>query len=290
MVGLSGLDAMSTFFEKKASLREASGGNINSFFLKDGETKIFRFVGNDVKTVKFHNFVTCRDGKPRSFICPNQGEDGLYDESGPCLICKYVPKMKDGKKTKNYPTDRGIALAVLREAKTEKVDGKTVTKIVDVVHDSEVEVEIDGKKVKIANLPVVGIVNQGTQFWENVIPIWARYGSISDRDFLVERRGEGLQTKYSLAPLDRADSPDLDTDEKVAERYAEAVASHMTLDAYIARFSSLDWQRLHAPLPESEQNNPPAKEDNEEHSAETTETGEGDSFDSLQAKLKALAN
>ena len=109
MVGLSGLDAMSTFFEKKASLREASGGNINSFFLKDGETKIFRFVGNDVKTVKFHNFVTCRDGKPRSFICPNQGEDGLYDESGPCLICKYVPKMKDGKKTKNYPTDRGIA-------------------------------------------------------------------------------------------------------------------------------------------------------------------------------------
>ena len=287
-LGVVGLAALAEVIDRKETQRSGYA-EINSILWEDGEDKIIRFISDDVRTVKMHSYTLCRDGSRKTFICPNQTPDGGHDPSGPCLICKYYERESSrGKKIPDYPSDRSIALVALRNSETAKVDGRVTTKIVDILHDGPKEVEIDGKTEIIENLPVVGLLNHGMRFWANIVTLFARYGTIADRDFVITRRGKKTDTTYGIAPLDRSDSPDLDTPEKVEERYAKAALAHMSLDDYISRFSSLDFQRAFAMVPESEQINRGGDSDEKKAETQGAEAQEADDFDSLAAKLRGL--
>lgn len=259
-MGVSSLEAMASFIHNQAEERAAhSGGDagIRSVNFKEDTTTIIRFVSEDVRVVKVHNFVNCRDGKKRTFLCPNVDDNNDYDEDGPCLICKnYTRKGRNDKIIRDYPSDRGLGLVALRETKSGKLNGKMTTITLDVPLPGTQTVTIDGETKDYEEVPYVGLVNMGlSSFWDSVINVFARYGTIIDRDFQITRTGTGFDTKYGVIALDKADAPDLDSAEKVAERYKVAVANHMSIDDYVKKMSSLDYQRKFAIIPLEEQIN-----------------------------------
>lgn len=186
---------------KAAAERPASKGSSRNYFKwAAGEEKVIRFLtdGEDILLAEMHEFVPCADGSKRSFVCRKE-----FDAD--CPICEEVPDSRR--------RQIGFGIALWRETKREK--GQVVT--VDHLND-------DGKAY-------VGIIQQSPRnFWSFFWAAYDRYGTITDRDYSVNRQGSGVDTTYTAFPDNKAD---IDTSE-----YSELMPD---LEDYLQRMGSEEY-------------------------------------------------
>lgn len=229
-----GMGAVEKTAEKQAAGGGGGGQFLQSVYWQDKATssqedreKVIRFLTDDIVTAKVYQFVK---GGPkhtgRDFIAPGS----LYDEDGTPNF-DWVPEARDyflensvylpdysGKPTpaEKYAKEQAFGLVVLREeVQVDDETGRRRTVVQDkIVHR---EWEKDGE-VKSYDGPVFGYVKQGfPNFWQVLVGFYRRYGTLTDRDYVITRQGNDKNTKYHIVPLDK--DPDLETPEQLAERY-----------------------------------------------------------------------
>lgn len=180
------------------------------FGIKDGETAILRFIteATDWITVDQHTQVPTK-GKPDGHtgnwpermgaICRN--DPAFVEPTGKrmfpdCYICEFlVGKDKQVKKA----SPRTWALACLREQVIE--DGKVVG-----IRDKIREVERkrpDSDQTEVVKEKDIVVVSQGWKnFWGALQGFAGHYGTITDRDYKITRKGSTTDTEYRIIPLD----------------------------------------------------------------------------------------
>jgi hypothetical protein len=180
----------------------AGGGNSPGGYLsnyiswKAGERKIVRFLDDDPIIAEFYDWILTNDGKTKNFLIdPAKGDlVAKYASASPGL--GWRRDFLSGNLDERKVSRKGIGLAVLRD---EAPSGKGGTEVVDHFYDLELP-NSPGKKFRARYF---GIIIQGlNNFWDQVDGFERRYGSITDRDYLIERRGAGLDTRYQIIPLD----------------------------------------------------------------------------------------
>lgn len=177
-------------------------------------------VDGVVQTHKFYEFLTINDGETkRHFIQPTEGPD---------YVAENVKEMYRGEIKPPYARTKTVALAVLREEVNQVVDGRNVRTYVDKVPTA--------KQGGTANSgPMFGIIREAHKtFWSIMMGYYQRFGTICDRDYIIERTGNGRDTMYSIIPCDPI--PELDSDEKVLANYNPPT----TLDAWVKMMASQD--------------------------------------------------
>ena len=161
-----------------------TGGGKRFFSWDPGETKTIRFLteGDQIVLTSLHEFITCHDGKKRSFVCRRELD-------AECELCADPDTSKK----------REIALAIAIWREESKKDGKTVY----TTKTETVEVEEDGKTVSRVE-PWVGIVRQAPKnFWGWFYEAFDKSGTLLDRDFSITRRGKKMETTYQPYPEDK---------------------------------------------------------------------------------------
>lgn len=224
--------------QKTAEKQAAGGGGgqfLQSIYWQDKPTssqddreKIVRFLTDDIVTAKVYGFVK---GGPkhqgRDFIAPGS----LYDEDGTPNF-DWVPDARDYFLENNIliPDFKGVPTPAAKSAKEQayglvvlreevQVDDKQTGRRRTVVQDKIIhrEWEKDGE-VKSYDGPVYGYVKQGfPNFWQVLVGFYNRYGTLTDRDYVITRQGNDKTTKYHIVPLDK--DPELETQEQLDERY-----------------------------------------------------------------------
>lgn len=163
---------------------------------------------------------------------------GMYTD---CYVCDTpILNPRDQKPIKQAL--RVWALAAVREEVRENgivVGFRDATEEIAEVKDGQPT----GKTITTKQIVVV---NQGMQnFFSALQGIYGLNGTICDRDFLVQRRGEGLDTNYIIMPLDRIAGADRSNEEfwgKYEKALAEqnidlgAIVSERASDDYYGRF------------------------------------------------------
>lgn len=172
----------------------AGGGFISNYFSwKEGESKIVRFLDPDPIIAEFYDWILANDGKTKNFLIDPAKGDLVGKYASPTPGLGWRRDFISGNLEERKKSRRGIGLAVLRE---EIPAGAGKTEIVDHFYD----LEVGGKLYKARYF---GIVIQGlNNFWNQIDGFERRYGSITDRDYLIERRGGGLDTRYQIIPMD----------------------------------------------------------------------------------------
>lgn len=163
---------------------------------KAGDTKILRFLDNDPIVAEMHDFISTNDGRTRSFLIDPAKEDYVakYASPEPGLGWRVDWLTKDLVERK--PRKIGIGVAVLRD---EVPAGGGHTKVVDAMRD----VEVNGKTYSGRTF---GVIQQSLRnFWAQLQAFEGRYGTMCDRDYLIERKGDGFDTEYHFIPLDPID-------------------------------------------------------------------------------------
>lgn len=246
----SGFGAIQEAVDKQDRQQGPQGQSVN-FISWDGKEsasrnkKIVRFVNSEPTVIGMYSFVRCKDGKNRNF--PNTEELASPHED---LIGKTLTRtLKDGKEIPLKPTDQGLALAVVRK-EIRNPDGPGVT-----YEDSLVDIEVDDseklEKIKqlaeeghvtlegnvVKQVPEVGLIQQSIgNFWKTLSGYYARYGTISDRDYEISRNGAGLDTSYTIIPADPVE--DLKTEDQVHQRYAVSLFLHPEIGEWLERLGN----------------------------------------------------
>ena len=227
-----GMGAVEKTAEKQAAGGGGGGGQfLQSIYWQDKPTsseedreKVIRFLTDDIVIAKVYGFVKGGPkGSGRDFISPYS----LYDEDGSPNF-DWVPEARDyfldnnislpaygGKITPpdKYAKEQAFGLVVLRE-EVPNPEGRGTIVQDKIVHR---EWEKDGE-VKSYDGPVYGFVKQGfPNFWQVLVGFYRRYGTLTDRDYVITRQGNDKNTKYHIVPLDK--DPELETPEQLAERY-----------------------------------------------------------------------
>lgn len=201
--------------KKRAAQAQSGGGGkaLHYFNWKPGDKKILRFLTDDVMTEEFAEFILDKTGNTKNFMIPPSDPNILnrYRSPSPGIGWRKNPKtgaLEDPKTRKV-----GIGIAVLRTESV--VDGKL--QVQDYLYDQAVK-DDNGNEAHYLSRHF-GIVQQSvSNFWHTLaVSCFKRYGTICDRDYLIERSGAGLDTKYDILPLDP--DPDLATVEAVQNFY-----------------------------------------------------------------------
>lgn len=171
-----------------------------------------------LQTHGFYNHLVINDGQSkRHFIKPKEGPD---------YVAENVKVMRRGNLVAPTPRVLTAALAVLREEYRNTVDGQTHIGYRDKRRRASQGGQPDDE-------PMFGIVCQSqSNFWCKMQEYYEAFGTICDRDYLIERYGNDKTTTYTITPC--APDPELDTDEKVLARYAPPV----TLNDWVRELSS----------------------------------------------------
>lgn len=178
---------------------------------------------DDVIIAPVHEYVKTFDGGRKSFVCRKSvGE--------PCPLCEVMDREKDLDPDEKTVKLRkiGLALAVKRAP-----DPKNVGKFVDVTE--EVTLEEEGGKEVTKKAPWVGILQQSMTFWGFYRSAAKRFGTITNRDWSITRRGEKKKTAYDHFPNDP------DPINNLGERYAkwvvdiEQILTNMASENYYNR-------------------------------------------------------
>lgn len=191
----SGFSAMREVMESaKASAPTRAGGYLNNFISwSAGEQKILRFLDNDPIPGQFYDWILTNDGKTKQFLINPEKGDLVGKYASPTPGLGWRRDFISGNLEERKVSKRGVGIAVLRD---EVPAGEGKTEIVDHFYD----LEIGGKSYQARYF---GIVIQGwNNFWNQINGFAMRYGSITDRDYLIERVGSGLDTQYHIIPMD----------------------------------------------------------------------------------------
>jgi hypothetical protein len=209
--GISHMRDAITSAEKRAEAARSGGGSrLNYFNWKSGDTKVLRFLTDELITAQFAEFIMTSTGTTQNFMIPPNDPHilGRYQSPSPGIGWKQNFKTKALEEVKTREV--GVGIAVLRDQKPDPETGKLV------VEDYLYEQEIEGVNYLTRHF---GIVQQSvSNFWHTlVVSCFNQFGSICDRDYLITRSGQNFDTKYSIIPLNP--DPDLDTTEKVKQFY-----------------------------------------------------------------------
>lgn len=261
--------------EQAAIISESQGGSkfarVNYFKLADKEQGVFRFITDspDWIFVKQHPSVPTKN-KPSDWpdkakwpegmpaVCRHdQAFVGMYSD---CYVCD-TPVMNPRDTTKPLkPALRVWALAVEREAVmgdgTDAMGGADKKGKLLGYRDATEEVEVkDGDSTKKVKQKKIVIVNMGMKnFFGALQGIFGIYGTVCDRDYAIKRSGEGLDTDYTIVPLDKTvghepGSESWDRLLKAVEEQSidlEAIVAEKASDDYFARF--FDPSKTSAPM------------------------------------------
>lgn len=201
--GLQALQSAISDAEKRAEAAKSGsfGGSLGYFTWKNGESRILRFLTDDVITADFYDFIVDRTGKTKGFMVNPGDPDRLKRYMSATPGIGWKKEFKSGALVE--PTTRKLTVGVAVEREEVQRDGKMV------LEDKRTE---DGGRY-------FGIVQQSpTNFWQTLASsVFKRYGTICDRDFEIERQGDGFNTKYSIIPMDP--DPDLASVEAVHQFY-----------------------------------------------------------------------
>lgn len=201
------------------------------FKLDDGDKIILRFLTDSPEWifVKQHNSVPTKNAPKKNSdgteytgkwpaamtaVCRHDPAfTGMYTD---CVICDLpILNPRDQKPIKQAL--RVWALAAVREEVREDgiVTGYKDEEIEYTVKDGDNDVTKKGKRIVV--------VNQGMQnFFASLQGVYGLNGTICDRDFIVQRKGEGLDTDYTLFAPDRTKGED-PSNEKFWGNYTKAL-------------------------------------------------------------------
>lgn len=206
----SGLEALQrTIAEAKSrpARGEGAGGDfprLGYFNWKNGEAKVLRFLTDDINQAMYAEFVLTKDGKSQNFLV--DPSNNLVEKYGGKSRESFVDPssaLVDPKLVK-----RAAGVAVLREERPAAGGG---IEIVDNLSERTI-----GGQVYPARY--FGIVRQALRnFWPTLVECASRYGTLTDRDYVIKRMGGGVDTQYSILPCDPIDG--LRTTEEVQAQY-----------------------------------------------------------------------
>lgn len=186
----TGLQALSD------SMKQPQGQSftkINYFRWEAEDKKIVRFLTDDIITAKFYEYIVDARGKFQNFIYSPE----VFGEGTEDFVKKYGGKVyengKSGPLVEPKLIERCAGIAVLRKEIPKAGGG---TEIVDYTED----ITVGDQKLKARWF---GIVRQSKRnFWQQLVDLGMRYGTLCDRDYEIKRTGERLDTTYSIIPLD----------------------------------------------------------------------------------------
>ncbi len=211
---------------KRKAAAAQSGGyagppSLNYINWKPGDKKLLRFLSDEPIIANFAQFIVDKDGKTKNFMIP---------PNDPNIMDRYRtvpgnPAYPLGNQ-RNFKTQQvediklrkmGVGIAVLRDEVM--IDGKRT--IQDYIYEQTVK---DKDQVEQTfQSRYFGIVQQSvSNFWHTLaVSCFKRFGTICDRDYLIERTGDGLDTKYSIIPMSSMEpnDPDLATLQQVQQFY-----------------------------------------------------------------------
>lgn len=198
----------------EAAKSGGSGSSLSYINWKPGDKKILRFLTDDVIIEDFAEFIVDKTGNTKNFMIPPSDPTILerFRSASPGIGWRKNPKtqvLEDPKLRKV-----GVGLAVLRDERPNSETGQL--EVTDYLYDQDIE----GTKYLSRTF---GIVQQSvSNFWHTLaVSCYNRFGTICDRDYIIERQGEGLNTKYSIIPMSAGppNDPDLATKAAVEEFY-----------------------------------------------------------------------
>lgn len=183
----TGFGALQKVMEETAA-RGDFGPSLEYFGLTNGERIVVRFLTDDIITADFAGRVKTPAGKFQDFLIPDPTNN---------LVTRYAqPGAWDGKLAK-----RTVGICVVREQRlaaqqpdpAQDPNARPVYEVVD-----KVTVREDGLRQRHFLL-----VKQSHQnFWDQLVGFFGIYNTICDRDYVIVRKGEKLNTKYHIGPLD----------------------------------------------------------------------------------------
>lgn len=186
----------------KASVRFAK---VEYFSLEDKEQGLLRFLTEhtDWITVDQHQMVPTKP-KPADYegnwpdkmgaVCR---KDKAFDY-GDCYICDFGLEKGKGGKVKR-PQPRTWALACRRE---EVIENGRVVGIKDKLREVQRKKEGSDETETVIEKDIVVVRFAWSNFWHNIQAAAGHYKTVLDRDYLVKRKGSGLDTDYSILPID----------------------------------------------------------------------------------------
>lgn len=167
-----------------------------------GDSVRLRFITDldSLIPVLVHGFAPTKPGPvgakgwPTSMsgVCRNdRAFHGIHTE---CYICDTAPPSKFDPTKIVKATPKVFALACLRDETGDAVTDKV----------RKVKIKDGEGEAKEANWRHIVLVTQaGKNFWDNLLPIAIKYGTLCDRDYEVVRQGAGTDTNYVFIPQDR---------------------------------------------------------------------------------------
>lgn len=174
-----------------------NGSRLNYLTWKADETKVVRFLTDEVISAQFAERVLCNNGKTQDFmINPDKGD----------FVAKYGGQAID-RNTHQYGPPRlgkkGCAVAVLR---MEYADPNNAGRIK--IADAPQTTDVNGQSFAGR---FFGVIKQGLQnFWHPILGAAERYGTLTDRDWAIKRIGGDKNTLYIPTPIDPGGDPELE--------------------------------------------------------------------------------
>lgn len=170
---------------------KGSGAFLRYLLWDADETKIVRFLTDEIIPAYFYEFVQNAQGSMSDFIVMPGQESAFAKYINPATGVGLVRGMGEDRGKMVPPTSRQrtvVAAVVL----TEEADG---------VHDALREINIGGTSYVGREF---GIIKQSQKlFWDTMGLYNNRYGTICDRPYQIKRTGKGLDTDYAIIPLDK---------------------------------------------------------------------------------------
>lgn len=228
------------------------------FGLADGESAIIRFVTDmhDLIPASRHDSVPTKPGPATATgwppamnaVCRHQEAfRGIHDD---CYVCDFKIAKKHDPSKLNKPTPKIWAVACLRtdvdkDGKPFADGGRRDKPRKAMIKDG------DGEAREVTERSLVVICQAGKNFWDNLLPVALRLGSLCGQDFEVMRHGASLDTNYLFLPLDKdpvlnPSNPDGDGAKVRWSNYQDAmdtqgldlelVISGQASDEYFAKF------------------------------------------------------
>ena len=196
----TGFGALEQTLKEAASRGDFTPG-LDYFKIADGESIFVRFLTDDIITSDFAVNVRCANGKYQDFLVPDPQQN---------LVNRYVqPGGWDGKCVK-----RTIGVGVARRQKMVQPTPGSDTRPTFELEDDTYQ-RPDGLWAR-----KFIVFKQGhNNFWDQMVGFFGMYRTIMDRDYRITRRGEKLETKYTIVPVDPTPSDPLRDPKVVIEYY-----------------------------------------------------------------------
>ena len=244
---------------REAAKSRRSNGPDYLSLAKDGEEILVRLLTDDPEViwVDQHSFIPTKkapadaDNWPTKLTAVCRRDKAFEGHFEDCYICKN--KVKNAFNKTSYPQIRVWALAVERELVkgdgTEALGGPEKKGVVVAVRDKFVEIDqldADGKETgEKLRYPKIIVINQPVNnFYSHFRQMLGLYKTLTDRDYLITRKGSGTDTEYVVTSMDPIES--LKPGTPAWQRYLETlVARKIDLneivmgkanDAYYAKF------------------------------------------------------